>query len=95
MKAPAHNNKERINIRLDSTVKNLLEHAAGLEGKSVSKFVLHSALEQAKKTVQEHESMVLNTKYSKIFFDALATQVPFNSDLNDALSEHSRRVISK
>ncbi len=95
MKAPVQTNKERINIRLESSVKTLLERAASLEGKSVSKFVLHSALEQAKKTVHEHESMNLNAKNSEIFFNALTATVNFNSKLTDALEEHSLRVVSK
>ncbi|MBC2717271.1 MAG: DUF1778 domain-containing protein [Desulfobacteraceae bacterium] len=95
MKAPTQANKERINIRLESSVKTLLERAAGLEGKTVSKFVLHSALEQAKKTVHEHEAMALNAQNSKTFFNALAATVSFNSKLTDALEEHSQRVVSK
>ena len=95
MKAPVPTNKERINFRLESSVKTLLERADSLEGKSVSKFVLHSALEQAKKTVHEHESMALNAKNSETFFNALAATVNFNSKLTDALEEHSRRVVSK
>lgn len=95
MKVPAQTSKERINIRLESNVKSLLERAAGLEGKSVSKFVLHSALEQAKKTVQDHEFMTLNAEYSRIFLDALESGGRFNRNLNNALTEHSRRVTSK
>jgi uncharacterized protein (DUF1778 family) len=95
LKAPAQTNQERINFRLESSVKTLLERAASLEGKSVSKFVLHSALEQAKKTVHEHESMSLNVKNSEIFFTALSATVNFNSKLTNALEEHSQRVVSK
>ena len=91
MKAPAQTNKERINIRLKSSEKTLLERAAGFEGKSVGKFVLHSALERAEKTIHEYESMA----YSKVLFDALAATVSFSSELADALEEHSRRVTSK
>jgi uncharacterized protein (DUF1778 family) len=95
LKAPAQTNKKRINLRLERSVKILLERAASLEGKTVSKFVLHSALEQAKKTVHEHEALALNAENSKIFFNALATTINFNSKLTDALEEHSQRVVSK
>ena len=43
--------KERINLRLESSAKNIIEKAASLEGKTVSHFMLHSALERAEKTV--------------------------------------------
>jgi len=95
LKAPTQANKKRINIRIESSVKSLLERAAGFEGKTVSKFILHSAVEQAKKTVHAHEAMALNAKNSKTFFNALAASVSFNSKLTDALEEHSRQVVSK
>jgi uncharacterized protein (DUF1778 family) len=95
LKAPAQTNKERLNLRLERSVKTLLERAASLEGKTVSKFIIHSALDQAKKTVHEHESLALNAENSKTFFNALATTINFNNKLTDALKEHSRRVISK
>ncbi|MCK5853386.1 DUF1778 domain-containing protein [bacterium] len=95
LKAPAQINKERLNLRLERRAKTLLERAASLEGKTVSKFVLHSALEQAKKTVHEHESLALNAENSKTFFNALATTINFNSKLTNALEEHSQRVVSK
>ena len=65
MKTPAQINKKRLNLRLKRRAKNLLERAASLEGKTVSKFVLHSALKQAKKTIYEHESLALNAENSK------------------------------
>ncbi len=95
MKTPVQTNKERLNLRLESSVKTLLERAASLEGKTVSKFVLHSALEQAKKTVHEHESMALNAENSKKLLNALATKINFNRKLTGALKEHSQRVASK
>lgn len=95
MKVPAQINKQRLNLRLERRAKTLLERAASLEGKTVSKFVLHSALEQAKKTVHEHESLSLNAENSKTFFNALAAPINFNNKLIDAIEEHSQRVISK
>ncbi len=87
--------KERINIRLESGAKSLIERAASLEGKTVSRFMLHSALERAEKTVETHETISLNMKNSREFFDALAGPVKFNSELISALKEHERRVSPK
>jgi uncharacterized protein (DUF1778 family) len=86
---------ERINLRLKSSTKRLIERAAGFEGKTVSHFILTGALERAEKTVQGHEMMTLNAKNSKAFFDALATPVQFNRRLNAALEEHDKRVVGK
>jgi uncharacterized protein (DUF1778 family) len=86
---------ERINLRLKYHAKLMLERAASFEGQTVSKFILNSALNNAEKTIQEHEVMTLNTNDSETFFNALATPVQFNSKLATALKEHDQRVTSK
>jgi len=86
---------ERINLRLKQSAKNFLERAATFEGKTVSSFILSSALASAEKTIHEHESIQLNEQDAKRFFDALAKPVRFNKKLTEALVEHDRRVDSK
>ena len=95
MDAATQNKNERINLRLKTSAKRLIERAASFEGKTVSHFILTCAMEQAEKTVQKHETMTLNAKYSKKFFEALATPVRFNRKLVLALEEHDQRVVSK
>ena len=95
MDAAIQNKNERINLRLKSSAKSLIERAASFEGQTVSRFILTSALEQAEKTVQKHETMTLNAKNSRIFFEALAAPVRFNRKLAAALEEHDQRVVSK
>ena len=93
---PATQNKnERINLRLKSSSKSLIERAASFEGKTVNHFILTSALEQAEKTVQKFEIMALNAKNSRIFFEALAAPVRFNRKLAAAFEEHDQRVVSE
>lgn len=86
---------DRINLRLKQSAKTLIERAATFEGKTVSSFILSSALASAEKTIHEHESMQLNEQDAQRFFDALAKSVRFNKKLIEALSEHERRVDSK
>lgn len=95
MDAAIQNKNERINLRLKSSAKRLIERAASFEGKTVSHFILTSALEQAEKAVQEHEIMTLNEKHSRIVFEALASPVRFNRKMVAALEEHDQRVVSK
>ena len=95
MKTETQSKTERINLRLEKSAKNLLERAAGFEGKTVSRFILHSALERAKISVQEHEVISFNAENSRIFFDALSAPISFNSKLIDALEEHTDRVTGK
>jgi len=86
---------ERINLRLKHHAKLMLERAVSFKGQTVSKFILNSALNNAEKTIQEHEVIALNTNDSETFFNALAIPVPFNSKLATTLKEHDRRVTSK
>ena len=87
--------QDRINLRLQQSAKRALERAASFEGKTVSNFILSSALAQAEKTIQEHEVMSLNQRDSEAFFDALVKPVRFNQKLTAAFEEHEQRVTSK
>ena len=95
MSSAAQTKDERINLRLKHNAKLMLERAASFEGQTISKFVLSSALARAEKTIQEHELMILNTRDSEAFFNALAAPVEFNKKLVAALKEHERRVTTK
>lgn len=86
---------ERINLRLKQSAKNLIERAATFEGKTVSSFILSSALDSAEKTLHEHESMQLNEQDAQRFYDALAKPVTFNEKLTEVFAEHDRHVNSK
>ena len=95
MNSQLHVKDERINLRLKHNAKLLLERAASVEGQTVSKFVLNSALARAERTLEEHQALTLNVKESEAFYEALAKPVQFNQKLTDALAEHDQRVTSK
>ena len=86
---------ERINVRLSKTAKRRIEHAASVEGKTVSAFIVSSALENADKTVRRHETIALAREDATRFFDALSDPPPPNHRLRAALEEHARRVDSR
>ena len=86
--------KARINLRLRQSAKELIERAARFKGKTVSNFILSSAVLAAEKTVIEYETMRLNTKDAERFFLALSQKVTFNEALSEALHEHQERVTS-
>ena len=86
---------DRINLRLKSNAKILLERAASFEGKTVNNFILNCAIERAEETIRKHETMSLNARISEIFLNALSGDLDLNQKLTDAFEEHSRRIISK
>jgi len=86
---------ERINLRLKQSAKQMLERAASLEGKTVSKYILSSALASAESTIQAHEVMQLGVKEAEAFYNALAAPVTPNEKLADAFEEYTQRVTPK
>ena len=86
---------ERINLRLSETAKRRIERAASVEGKTVSAFIVSSALENAEKTVRRHETVALAREDATRFFDALSDPPPLNDRIRAALEQHARRVDSR
>ena len=83
---------ERINLRLNPAIKRQIERAASFEGKTVSGFIVSSAIENAERAIQEHETLTPSRRDAERFFDALANPPALNAKLRKALSEHGRRV---
>ena len=86
---------ERINLRPSETAKRRIGQAASVEGKTVSAFIVSSALENAEKTVSRHETVALRREEAVRFFDALSDPPPPNDRLRAALEDHGRRVDSR
>ena len=69
--APARRRAERLEARVTAEQKALIEHAAALEGRSITDFVLTSVQDAAKRAIAEHEVIQLSVRDSKAFVDAL------------------------
>ena len=95
MAASTNSKNKRINLRLTDEAKHAIERAASFEGKTVSKFILASALASAEQTINVHETMSLNKRDSEAFFDALSKPAKFNAKLLSAFEEHAQRVVSR
>ncbi len=95
MDTATQSKNERINLRLQSNAKRLIVRAAGFEGKTVSHFILNSALKCAEETIQAYQMMTLSANDSMSFFNALASPIKFNHKLTAALTEHDQRIITK
>jgi uncharacterized protein (DUF1778 family) len=53
---------ERVEARIRSDQKERIERAAHIRGTSVSDFIVQNAVEAARKTIEEHETLVLRGK---------------------------------
>ena len=86
---------ERINLRLDSNAKRKLEKAASVSGRSVSRFVIESALESAEETIRAEETMTLSARDTDLFFDAILNPPRPNAKLRRATKDYRKRVESR
>ncbi|MFC6623803.1 DUF1778 domain-containing protein [Novosphingobium panipatense] len=68
---PVRRRGERLEARVTAEQKALIEHAAALEGRSITDFVLTSVQDAAKRAIAEHEVIQLSVKDSKAFVEAL------------------------
>lgn len=68
---PARRRAERLEARVTAEQKALIEHAAALEGRSITDFVLTSVQDAAKRAIAEHEVIRLSVDDSKAFAEAL------------------------
>ena len=66
----------RFDARLNESQKLLIQHAADLEGRTLTEFVLRSAEKAAERTIQERSILVLSAKQSEIFVQALLAPAP-------------------
>ena len=62
--------RERLEARATSEQKELLQRAADLTGRSVSDFVVSSAVAAAEETVRAHETIRLTARDTKAFVEA-------------------------
>lgn len=61
----------RFDARLNQEQKVLIQHAADLEGRSMTDFVLHSAEIAAERTIEERAMLILSARESEAFVNAI------------------------
>ena len=78
---------ERLEARVTAEQKSLIEHAAALQGRTVTDFVLTSVQEAARRAIEEHLRLDLSLQDSRAFVEAMLNPQP----VNDRLRETVRR----
>lgn len=82
----------RLSLRLDAEAKRKIERAATVAQRSVSSFVLTSALASAEKIIETHETLTLSDQDRDRLFAALLNPPPPNQALRSAFADHSHEV---
>ena len=86
---------ERLGFRLDEETKSLIERAAQLSRRKISDFCVTALADTARRTIAEHETLVLSDRDRAAFFDALVSPPKPSARLARAMAEHKRRVVSR
>jgi len=85
--------QERLGFRVDEPTKALIERAAQLERRKLTDFCMTALTEAARRTIAEHETIVLSERDRAVFFDTLVNPPAPNERLQRAFAEHQRRIV--
>ncbi len=85
----ARNRKaERLQLRVDEGSKSTIERAAVYAHKSVSEFVVETAVARARAVIAEHDRSRLSEPDWDLFYRALIDPPPPNEALKTAFGRH-------
>ena len=90
MPTAAEAKQERLQIRLDAQAKSILQRAAGHRHKTLSQFVLGTALEEAERIIRENEVVTLSGADWQVFYDALTSPPAPNAALRKAYARYRK-----
>jgi uncharacterized protein (DUF1778 family) len=79
---------ERLETRVTADQKSLIEHAAAIQGRTVTDFVLTSVQEAARRAIEEHQRLDLSIRDSQAFAEALINPQPVNERLRDTVRRY-------
>jgi uncharacterized protein (DUF1778 family) len=82
----------RLDLRLDSERKRLIEEAAGLLGQSVSAFTVSSAVRQASQVIERFGALSLSDRDRDAFVKALDSPPKPKARLRKAFKAHDKQV---
>jgi len=82
---------ERLETRVTAEQKDLIEHAAALQGRTVTDFVLTSVQDAARRAIEEHKVLALSLRDSHAFVQALIEPAPVNERLRDTIRRYRQR----
>ncbi len=85
----------RLEARITAEQKELIERAAGYQGRTVSDFVVNTVQEAAKAVIRDHEVLRLNGAQSRAFVETLLNPPKPNKALKQAADAYRRDVVSR
>lgn len=87
------NKEDRISIRLNHSIKRKIERAAELDNRSITSFIIASAMESADKILHHADQLALTDQDWDTFYDALTNPPKPNAALKDAFTAYKKMKI--
>jgi uncharacterized protein (DUF1778 family) len=79
---------QRLEARVTTEQKRLIERAAALQGRTVTDFVLTSVQDAARRAIEEHREFQLSVRDSEAFVEALLNPKPVNDRLRETIRRY-------
>ena len=84
--------KDRLDFRLDRSIKQRIERAASLTGQTVSAFAVSALMREANTILAEHDAISLNARASREFLARLDKDIKPNNNLKRAARRYKELV---
>ena len=81
----------RLEARISPEIKSLLQKAAALEGKTLTDFVVNSVQAEARRVIEQHQTLTLSLQDSEALAEALSNPAIANQSLQSAFTNHQQR----
>ncbi len=83
---------ERLEMRVTTDQKRLIEHAAALQGRTATDFVLTSLRDAAQRAIEEHQHLELSVHDSQALVRALVEPQPVKGQLMDTVRRYRKKT---
>lgn len=83
-------NVARLEARISNETKSLCQKAADIQGRSLTDFVLQSAIDAATQVILNHQMIALSQRDRVAFVEALLKPPAPNARLREAAERHAR-----
>lgn len=83
---------ERLETRVTADQKRLIAHAAALQGRTVTDFVLTSVQDAARRAIEEHDVLELSVRDGRTFVQTLLEPRPLNDRLLETIRRYRERT---
>lgn len=84
-----------MHIRTSATVSRQVDRAAALLGLSKSEYIREVLAREARRTIQEHETIELTERDREAFIEAMRNPPPWPEHMKEKFHRYRERIVSE